>query len=78
MQKVNQKIITLSFLAFSGLVSPFALEFLSKSLAVNWMFLNYWWAKDEIRHGVPMVLAVGLVLVFYSFGNPHAFGLKKF
>ena len=62
MQKVNQKIITLSFLAFSGLIA-FCFGVLVEKLAVNWMFLNNWWAKEEIRHGVPVVLAVGLFLL---------------
>ena len=61
MHKANQKIITLSFLAFSGLVS-FCLATLMEKIAVNWMFLNYWWSKDELRHGLPVILAIGLFL----------------
>ena len=61
MHKANQKIITLSFLAFSGLVS-FCLAALVEKIAVNWMFLSYWWSKDEVRHGIPVAVAVVLFL----------------
>jgi preprotein translocase subunit SecE len=67
MDKVNQKILTMSFLIFSALISV-SLSLLMKAFAGSFGFVARLHDLDIIKHGLPVLVGIGL-FVYLQFNS---------
>ncbi len=61
MDKTNQKILTMSFVAFSAIIG-LSMSFLLKTFAGSFALMARLHNIDFVKHGVPVLVAIGLFL----------------